>query len=153
MANVISKNEPEKLKRWIIDFLVNQKKFSYANLSYFNDYDFVDSIVKGIIEEFDDYSEESLTFETVTTTLNDKIMFSECCFTIYREVENVLGEPGAVLYVRYEYEALWHSAIYFEPSFEKAKELANLLIKSEQTAVESKIGDIKFILNGINKSF
>jgi hypothetical protein len=156
MKKVIEKHQTEELKKWMIDFLLANEELCYANLSYYEDYEFIDNMFFQIIKDFGDYIDavsNSISFETLSTTTDDKVMVTDCRISIYNEIEKSIGRNGAVIYLQYENEALWHSKIILKNNLEEAKEYANILIELELAGLKNKIEEINELKENINKRF
>jgi hypothetical protein len=141
----IQKHETEKLKEWIINFINKQNHIHYANLSYYEDYNFVDNLFSEIFRDFEDYINaisKSVYFETIATDTNNKFLNTDCNIYIFNDVEKVFGRKGSIVYVKYDGEALWHSRVELKENETKAREYANLIIEMEKSGIETKIEEL-----------
>ncbi|MDP1419210.1 hypothetical protein Q8G35_12390 [Peribacillus simplex] len=156
MKKIIEKDQTEDLKKWMIDNLLRNEELGYANLSNYDDYEFVDKMFFQIIKDFEDHIygvSNSISFETLSTTTYDKVMVTDCRFSIFNEIEKSIGQNGAIIYVEYENEALWHSKIFLKSNLEEAKEYANILIELELAGLKNKKEEIIHLKENINKRF
>lgn len=156
MSNVIEKHQVNELKKWMIDYLVRNEELYYVNLSGYEDYKFVDMMFFKIIKDFEDHIQgvsNSISFETISHTKDDKIILTNCRISIYNEIQKTIGRDGSIVYIEYEDDALWHSKMYLKSNYEEAKRFANIMIETEIGGLNNKIEEMEEIKENINQRF
>lgn len=146
MMTEIKKGEVEKLKKWIINYISSREDFGYFNLSVYEDYDYVDSVVFSVLKDFDDFVQgisNGLCFETVSTDTNDKIVKSDVYVYTFSEVKHVLGRKGYILFCKFDNkDAQWHSILKFFDSEDELLKRRDFWIKTEMAGIDNIIKDL-----------
>lgn len=142
----IKKGDTLKLKQWIINLINNTDEFYYAQLSVYEDYEYVDQVVYLILKEFSDFIEgvsNCKRIETIATDINNKLIESDLNIKIFNGIKNIFGREGYIVFFEYgNKEALWHSGIKYFKTENEAQEYRNFIIKMEIAGIESKIEEL-----------
>lgn len=156
MLERIEKHQVEDLKKWMIDFLKRNNELFYVHMAGYEDYEFVDKMFFKIIKDFDDHIrgvENSITFETLANTSDDKMVVTDYRISIYSEIKKSIGIEGSIVYIQFENEALWNSVMYLKPNLEEAIKFANIMIEAEIGGLNNRIKDIEDLKEKITNRF
>lgn len=137
----IKKDDKEGIKRWIINFIKNMKEFYYTNLSYYEDYEYIDELINQIFTKFDDFVDATIngvSFYSYSEDSNDNIINTYCTIKRFNQIENVFGMEGYLLFVKYENKnALYKSYVKLFNDQDKALIGKKLAIKLEIAGIDN----------------